>query len=75
MMAHITTIFSRGNRYDNHGNRETISCNYNKMMVAIEEATYNNELVNNVAIDDLSIAMNLSNVAIAYGTYSNHSEM
>jgi hypothetical protein len=54
MMAHIITIFSCGNRYDNRGNRETISCNYNKMTVAIEEATYNNQLVNNVAIDDLS---------------------
>ena len=74
MMAHITTAFSRGNRYDNRGNRETISCNYKKMTVAIEESTYSNQLVSNVAIDDLSVATNLSNVAIAYVIYSNHSE-
>jgi len=74
MMAHITTTFSRGNRYDNRGNRETISCNYKKMTVAIEESTYSNQLVSNVAIDDMSVATNLSNVAIAYAIYSNHSE-
>jgi len=75
MMAHITTTFSLGNRYDNRGNRETISCNYKKMTVAIEESTYSNQLVSNVAIDDLSVATNLSNVAIAYAIYSNHLEM
>lgn len=73
-MAHITTTFSRGNRYDNRGNRETISCNYKKIMVAIEKSTYSNQLVSSGAIDDLSVATNLSNVAIGYAIYSNHSE-
>jgi len=36
------------------------------MTVAIEESTYSNQIVSNVAIDDLSVATNLSNVAIAY---------
>jgi len=44
------------------------------MTVAIEESTYSNQPVSNVAIDDLSVATNLSNVAIAHVIYSNHSE-
>ena len=44
------------------------------MTVAIEESTYRNQLVSNVAIDDLSVATNLRNVAIAHAIYSNHSE-
>jgi hypothetical protein len=44
------------------------------MMVAIEESTYSNQLVSNMVIDDLSIATNLSNVTIAYATYSNYSQ-
>jgi hypothetical protein len=66
MMVHITTTFSHGNRYDNRGNREIISCNYKKMTAAIEASTYSNQLVSNVAIDDLFVPTNLSNMVIAY---------
>jgi hypothetical protein len=45
------------------------------IIVAIEESTYSNQLVSNVAIGDFFVSTNLSNVAIVYATYSNHSEM
>jgi len=59
---------------DNRGNREPIFCNYKNMTVAIEESTYSNQPVSNEAIDGLSVATNLSNVAIALAIYSNYSE-
>jgi len=41
------------------------------MTVVIEDSTYSNHL-RNMAIEDLSVATNLSDVAIACSTYSNH---
>jgi hypothetical protein len=45
------------------------------MTVVIEKSTYGNQLVSNVVIDNLYVATNLTNVAIAYASYSNHSQM
>jgi hypothetical protein len=54
---------------------EKLSLAIKKMAVAIEESTYSNQLFSNVAKDALSIATNLiSNLAIAYAVYSNHSQ-
>jgi hypothetical protein len=44
------------------------------IIVAIDKPSLATTKNMTVAIDDLSVATNLSNVAIAYAAYSNHSQ-